>query len=163
VSEALFQQALRDSVDEVLEKMFFVEALGESPDSASAEGEPPAAVAVELTFDGDPPGSLTLWVTSAAARPIAADFLGCDEEAVSDRQMEEVVCELANMICGSLLSRVESATTFHLAAPRIVPPAASRATGRDTSFCAVDLSNGTLTVAVTTGTPTCPEPAQSAS
>jgi CheY-specific phosphatase CheX len=159
----LFQQVLRSSVDEVLEKMFFVEALGESPDSSPGGEKPQAEVAVQVGFLGDPPGSLTLRVTSAAARPIAADFLGCDEDSVSDRQMEEVVCELANMICGSLLSRVESATTFHLAAPQIVPPTEFPATGRATSFCAVDLSNGTLTVAVTTGTPTCPEPAQSAS
>ena len=31
-----------------------------------------------------------------------------------------MVCELANMICGSVLSRVESSTTFRLATPRIL-------------------------------------------
>jgi CheY-specific phosphatase CheX len=152
VSELLVREALRDSVNEVLEKMFFVEALGESPDSAPDGTEPAAEIAARLTFDGEPSGSLTLRLTSAAARPIAADFLGTDVETVSDRQVEEVVCELANMICGSVLSRVESATIFNLAAPQIVQPTGHAAASPDTSSYAVDLSDGTLTVTVTPGT-----------
>jgi CheY-specific phosphatase CheX len=163
VAEPVIQRALQDSVNEVLEKMFFVQALGESPDSKPEGPELAAEIAARLTFQGEPPGSLTLRLTSAAARLIAADFLGCDAEAVSDTQMAEVVCELANMICGSLLSRAESTTTFHLAAPQIVPTTASPDRDSDTSLYAVTLSRGTLTVTVTTGTPSCPEPAQSVS
>jgi CheY-specific phosphatase CheX len=160
VTEIDIRHALRASVTEVLEKMFFVQALAESPDSQRARPASSASIAACLTFQGEPPGSLTLCVTSAAARNIAADFLGDDEETISDRQMAEVVCELANMICGSLLSRVESAAAFNLTSPRIVRPAQSPP---GATVYAVDLSNGTLTVAVTTGTPLCPQPAQSAS
>ena len=66
--ETLFQCALRDSVQEVLEKMFFVEPVEEPPgEAASPDGE----MAVQLAFEGVPSGVLPLCVTSAAARQIA--------------------------------------------------------------------------------------------
>ena len=113
------QTALRESVGEVLEKMFFISAF-EEPPSQPASFRP--CLTAQLAFDGDPPGSLALRATCVAARSIAADFLGEDPDALSARQVEEVVCELANMICGAVLSRVESRAVFRLSSPRIVPP-----------------------------------------
>lgn len=95
--------------------MFFIQCLGEPLESVS---EP--EIVAHLTFEGDPSGALTLSVTAGAARSVAADFLGAEEPDLSEQQIGDVVCELANMICGSVLSRVESTTTFRLAAPRIV-------------------------------------------
>ena len=159
MTESIIRQALRDSVNEVLEKMFFVQTLGEASCSESAGPAASDEIVVRLAFQGKPPGSLTLRLTAAAGRPIAAAFLGTDEEEVSDVQIAEVVCELANMICGSVLSRVESATTFHLLAPQLVPPSEGPAGGPCTTRYAVELSNGKLTVNVTTRTP-CPQPVQ---
>ena len=133
--------------------MFFVQALGNAPVSELPGPAPPGEIAARLTFQGEPPGSLTMRVTAGAARSIAADFLGEEQETVSDQQTAEVVCELANMICGSLLSRVEGATTFNLEAPRIVPPSEGPAGGPWTTVYTVDLSNGALSVTVTTETP----------
>lgn len=109
------QHVLRQSVEEVLEKMFFIRSLADST------GEPRLSrseLMAHLTFDGEPSGSLTLRVTSHAARSISADFLGTDEGQLTQQQVGEVVCELANMICGSVLSRVQSAATFRLASPQ---------------------------------------------
>ena len=103
---------------EVLEKMFFIRAFEEPLEEPES---PRRNIAVQLAFDGDPSGSLTLRTTSAAARSIAADFLGEDESELSERQVEEVVSELANMICGAVLSRVESRAVFRLGSPRILP------------------------------------------
>lgn len=165
MTETVIRQALRDSVNEVLERMFFVETQGECADPECAEpaGDAPAdEIAAALTFQGEPPGALLLRLTSGAARQIAADFLGIDEAEVSDVQTSEVVRELANMICGSVLSRVESAAAFHLAAPRIVPPSAEIAGSLSNTRYCVLLSNGRLTVNIGTGIPICPQPAQSA-
>jgi CheY-specific phosphatase CheX len=115
VTDTPLRQALAESMDEVLEKMFFVRSLGELAGPAAGP-----VTAAHLTFEGDPPGSLTLRMTPAAARSVAADFLGEEEAELSPRQIGEVVCELANMICGSVLSRVERNTTFRLSAPRLV-------------------------------------------
>ncbi len=111
-------------MDDVLEKMFFIQCLGDP-----CEFAPQPEVIAHLKFEGDPSGSLTLRVTAGAARSVAADFLGAEEQDLSKEQIGDVVCELANMICGSVLSRVESSTTFRLASPEIV------AFGNDSKDC----------------------------
>jgi CheY-specific phosphatase CheX len=83
-----------------------------------------------LAFHGRPSGSLTISLSLQAARLLAAGFLGEDEEALDHSQPGEVVCELANMLCGSLLSQMWSEETFDLAAPQLIP--AGRGTGLDT-------------------------------
>jgi hypothetical protein len=55
------------------------------------------------------------------ARVVGAGFLGREEAEVSDAQAGEVVCELANMICGSVLSRLESEATFQITHPELTP------------------------------------------
>jgi CheY-specific phosphatase CheX len=110
-------EALRNSVTDVLEKMFFVRSLDEDEAGERDSGE---MLTAQLTFEGELPGSLSLQIRSKAARALAADFLGSEEEDLSDREVGEVICELANMICGSVLSRVESGTAFRLSSPHLV-------------------------------------------
>jgi CheY-specific phosphatase CheX len=155
------RQALRTAVDEVLEKMFFAETLGECPccDAECASGE---KLAANLTFAGEPSGFLLLHLCAPAARQIAADFLGVEEESISAQQTSEVVCELANMICGSVLSRVESAATFNLGAPEMVAPSVEAMTNSGGTRYCVQLTNGRLAVHLGTGTPICPPPVLSA-
>jgi CheY-specific phosphatase CheX len=163
MSERPVQLALRDAVEEVLEKMFFVQTIeSEREESDSPERE----VAASLTFEGSPPGSLTLRVTDEAARTIAADFLGTEEASLSSGQVGEVVCELANMICGSVLSRVESSAAFRLAEPRLLSPDGPRRqpeTENHRSIHIARMGNGTLTAIVETRDPLCPTAAQPAS
>ena len=70
------------------------------------------------------------------------------------------------MICGSVLSRVESSATFRLAPPRVLP-AAERADRRDAAgnraVHAVAIGCGTLTACVETRDPVCPMAAESVS
>lgn len=150
MTETIVRQALRDSVDDVLEKMFFLQTLGESPDPEPDGSTAIDELAVRVAFQGEPSGSLVLRLTPVAARQIAADFLGAEEAEVSDLRTVEVVRELANMICGSVLSRVESATTFRLGAPEIVPPSEQTAAGPLSIRYAVELSTGRLSVNIAT-------------
>ena len=108
--------ALQQSVEEVMEKMFFVR---EFEASAAERRRTDSELAAYLTFEGEPSGSLTLRVAPSVARSISADFLGLDEGELNQQQVDEVICELANMICGSVLSRVESASTFRLTTSRV--------------------------------------------
>ncbi|HTS30338.1 MAG TPA: chemotaxis protein CheX [Bryobacteraceae bacterium] len=109
-------RTLQECVNEVLEKMFFIDCSGEQ----GGELSPEAGITVRLEFEGDPPGVLFLRVTAEAARDVAGGFLGIDDKDLSEPQIGAVVCELANMICGSVLSRIESSATFRLGAPHIV-------------------------------------------
>jgi CheY-specific phosphatase CheX len=155
-------RALQESVEEVLEKMFFIQCLGE-PGEFLSEPE----VVANLTFEGDPSGALTLRVTAGAARSVAADFLAAEEPDLSEQEIGEVVCELANMICGSVLSRVESSALFRLASPRIVAPDGNamdpgptpggsqpRAAGDTRSIVhAVEMGGGRMVVSIDTEKP----------
>lgn len=152
--------ALDTAVKEVLERMFFVET-EDAADSRPAAGAD--TVAVRLAFEGEPSGWLRLQVAPPLARSLAADFLGMHEGEVSASQVESVVCELANMICGSLLSRVESKTTFRLCPPSRQPasPPEDEAGGAITRT--VDAAGGILTVILKTESPACPAAEKSVS
>jgi CheY-specific phosphatase CheX len=103
-----------ESASEVLETMFFVGVLGENTESAT-----PDPVSAELIFNGEPSGRFGVRVPSPTGRLIAANFLGKEEEAVSGTEIEQVICELTNMICGSVLSRIEAGARFQLLHPEI--------------------------------------------
>jgi CheY-specific phosphatase CheX len=155
VTDAPLDQALADSVQDVLEKMFFITAVA-APDSEAAQsGE---CISAWLSFEGDPPGKLTMHLALAAARSIAADFLGEDESSVSGQQVAEVISELTNMVCGSVLSRIESEVSFHLSAPQILEAGASpqaAGSGARTTTCTADVGRGTITVELITEGPAC--------
>lgn len=110
-----WRQALDASIDNVLATMFFTDAL-----PAGEEWElPPGSPAASVEFHGFPSGRLTVRVAPDAAREITASFLGIEETEVTEQQIGETVRELANMICGSLVSSVESETLIRLDAPAI--------------------------------------------
>jgi hypothetical protein len=103
---------------ETLDAMFFTSCLGAA--AAERAGEP--ELAAQVAVEGRTRGRLTLRMAAPAARSIAANFLGEEEDAVTERQVGDVLCELANMICGFVLSRVEGAEEFRLGAPRMLEP-----------------------------------------
>jgi hypothetical protein len=146
VIDTTIRTALSCAVAEVLERMFFLAGLGEAPEPPAEAG----TVTVQVTFDGDPPGCFQMRIARPAANAIAADFLGEDPDSLTGQQSAEVTLELANMICGAVLSRIESSATFRLGAPQI----AADDTG-DTRYT-VETGSGTLTVALQMKTRICP-------
>jgi len=169
------QIGLAAAVEEVLETMCFTSVLSSGEGAAPATMEetlpasgdegPPAdrevavpaeaeadagarACTAELRFEGNPSGGCRVSVPWNLARAVGAGFLGLEEMEVSDSQTEEVVCELANMICGSVLSRLESEATFRIIHPELVPPergAGFEGAGSNRWF---DLGDGILTVSL---------------
>jgi len=113
-------ESLAAAAADVLETMFFSTVIGEAPVSAT----PPAdAVAARLRFSGARSGVFTLRVTEGAAQVIAANFLAEETSEPTKPQVEEVVCELANMMCGSVLSRLDRGAHFDLGAPAVADAA----------------------------------------
>jgi CheY-specific phosphatase CheX len=104
---------LAQSVGEVLEKMFFSEASEPGPKDRSID----RGICARVRFAGSPSGTCWLVLAEPCARTLAADFLGIDEESVGAGQCGEIVAELANMICGSVVSRIESESRFELSPP----------------------------------------------
>lgn len=144
------QQTLSASVQEVLEKMFFFSP-PETPCAPVTGGE--AEIAARVEFSGNPPGELSLRLNLQAARSISADFLAVEAHDLDDDQVAGVICELANMICGAALSRVESTSLFRLGTPYLIPRAdtgADAASGR--ASYTIEMFGGALSVAMSMDT-----------
>ncbi len=122
--DSSWTQSLALAAQRVLETMFFTVA-GEPVDGGVFD--PGASVGARLAFEGSATGTLSVRLTRASARALAADFLGYDAESVSDPQMVEVVCEFANMVCGSMVSELEDQELVRLspAVPWDDPPNAN--------------------------------------
>jgi CheY-specific phosphatase CheX len=117
MSERELDGLLASALDAVLETMFFSASMGPGEPLDLAD---PGLLAARLSFHGNPSGNLAVCISADAARPLAAGFLGADEPAVPDSQIGEVVCEMANMLCGSVVSSLESGQSFDLSAPELV-------------------------------------------
>jgi CheY-specific phosphatase CheX len=133
---------LQPAFTEVLETMFFTSVLDTCTGSRVPAGTP--AMSSRLTFRGDPSGVFEIGITEGAARSLAANFLGEEEQELSETRAGDVVCELANMLCGSVLSRIGENFTFELSHPEIV---GSELETPDTSLC-FELPEGHLAVAI---------------
>ncbi|MGA7237351.1 MAG: chemotaxis protein CheX [Bryobacteraceae bacterium] len=150
-----FNAALREAVAATLEEMFFVTDLEECDPSGYTE-EPMLRASVD--FAGEPSGRLTLCASLSLARSLAADFLAEDEDAVGASQVTDVFAELANIVCGAVLTRTESACTFRLSSPHVFSSGESTASVEDFSAessghqaeYAVALSDGRLSVLLRT-------------
>ena len=143
MSERNYDEMVSDAVDTVLETMFFSTPVG------WAEPETGAAVFEAcVLFRGQPSGALSVRLSSAGARALAASFLGEDEETLTEAQPGEVVCELANMLCGSLVSRLANEDGFDLAAPELPPAGADGLKFPVISTQSFELDNGILTVSL---------------
>jgi CheY-specific phosphatase CheX len=115
MNEQTMRQLISEAVSSVLETMFFTAPFGLSEKIAGT-----SSIHVRVAFRGCPSGELDVCVSDTSARILASSFLGEDEETITDIQLGEVACEMSNMICGSLISRMESEQSFDLDSPRII-------------------------------------------
>jgi CheY-specific phosphatase CheX len=110
------QKIFLESASEVLETMFFTGVADEN-----SREDMGSVISAELTFLGSPCGRFGVRMPVTTGRLIAASFMGLDESEISERQLADVVCELSNMFCGSVLSRIEAGARFELLHPEIDP------------------------------------------
>jgi CheY-specific phosphatase CheX len=138
--EISIEQAISRATADVLEKMFFTGFANESDGSEDAGPR----TTVYLVFEGERRGMLGLSISRDSARTLAADFLGTETEGPDESQVNEVVRELANMICGDALSALDKCA-LRLSQPEILP-AFDFVFPKGASQRAFDLGDGVLTV-----------------
>jgi CheY-specific phosphatase CheX len=89
-------------------------------------------------------------LSASSARSLAGAFLGEDEESLGEAQIAQVVCELANMLCGWIVSRTESRGVWELGSPELVGGDDEEPERIQQSF---GVEHGVLTVSLCLGVP----------
>lgn len=109
------RRALEEAALEVLETMCFEYPVEEARQDGAPQGPVTAAVA---RFDGSLRGELRVALSGGAPRRLAAGFLGIDEEEVREQDELLLAAELANMLCGATMSRLEPQGRLRIQAPQ---------------------------------------------
>ncbi len=141
MAEVKDAEILNNAATQVLETMFFTSIMGE-------RDTPPdgPVLSAMVSFHGAPSGRFALQLSADAARAIAANFLGSEDDSeLTEQQIGDVACELANMICGAVLSQIESNSTFDIGHPELSSGAEEAPLDTVRSF---DLDTGALTMSV---------------
>ncbi len=107
------ERALDTAVIETLETMFFASAVPVDSAPHHATG----TIRTVIEFRGDAEGIVEVSLTRDKACELAANFLGLDTADVSDAQVESVCGELANMVCGAMVSIADPDGHFVLNQP----------------------------------------------
>ena len=139
--EVVVTESLAAAAADVLETMFFASVLAEAPVGGTVAAN---AIAARLEFSGACSGAFSVRVSGGAAQVIAASFLAEEADEPTPEQVREVICELANMMCGSVLSRLDRGAHFDLGAPAIVDAAAPAAP--ESASRAFDIGDGEVAV-----------------
>ena len=113
--------AIRDAVTAVAEQSFF--ALVDRCDGLAAEPRPPHWLFAIVRFDdGQTAGSLLCWLPPDLALALFDAFSGRDpaEPVPGAHQIDDLVGEFSNMVCGDWLCRSRGRRAFHLSPPIVV-------------------------------------------
>lgn len=137
--EEEIQSLMGQAVERVLETMCFSAVLGPSE---TAQAQSLLALAAGVDFRGERTGSVLVGCNPEAARALAASFLG--ENEVSELQVEEFVGELANMVCGAMVSALDGVGQYALDPPRALAPEGFLVPGG--VRCDFEIEDGVLSV-----------------
>ena len=131
------------ATEEVIETMFYSAVFG--PGTEAAEGP---YLSAEVTFTGSRSGALEVSAPQSTATVLAAAFLGENADSVADTQVPAIIGELANVMCGVVLGRLEQGGQFAIA-----PPQVSRMEGPAASHRGVrrvfEIEEGTVSIGLT--------------
>jgi CheY-specific phosphatase CheX len=136
--------AVKTSISEVLEKMFFLPL--DFYDTADSGKFPDLDIKklmnCRLDFGGPFSGFFLLFIPMRLAQSMTADFVGENESNVSPEQVTETVKEIVNMIAGNAFSIYDEQAVFNLDIPKMVSP--------DKAEAEIKTSNEDIFIAITT-------------
>lgn len=121
MDKSALTEAMKASISEVLEQMFFMPIEFTAPEKAGVDPEPdPAAILVKLGFSGASRGTFFLLIPAVLARSATADFLGMTIQSLAQEQVAGTVLEMVNMLAGSTLSNYDHQVQFDLQIPQLI-------------------------------------------
>jgi hypothetical protein len=119
MDKELVTKAMKTSISEVLEKMFFLpldffdsKGPGELWDPGALE-----LMATRLEFNGPFKGYFVFFIPRNLAVAFCADFMGADKESVTPEHVNQTANEIINMMAGSTFTAVDENAVFDLGIP----------------------------------------------
>ena len=104
IDQICFNEIIIESAKEVFETMIFMDLTETTEPDQNIEGE---SLLSSITFKGDLEGCLTICCSTPCAQTIAANMLGIDtDEEISEEDTCDAIGEIANMVMGSIKSRL---------------------------------------------------------
>jgi CheY-specific phosphatase CheX len=110
---------LMDSTRLVLERMC---SMTPAPNDGLSDERKKHLACMRVQFSGPFRGSLLMAAEDEAAELFAPAFLGVDGEELEPGTVGAVLAEMANMICGATVSRIEPDGLFSLSSPAPFSP-----------------------------------------
>lgn len=119
IEQMTIDQNMLDAAREVFETMIFMDI------EASADANPPidgTTLLGSITFRGSLEGCLTICLSEACARVIAANMLGIDNpNEVDEMAIADAIGEVANMTMGSVKHRIQNIyTDIQVSIPTVI-------------------------------------------
>ena len=120
---ARLKTAMKTSISEVLETMFFLPL--DFPEDAyfadlNPESDDNPLIASKLDFNGPVAGQMFFLIPWTLARSLAANFLGIGEEEVDRQGAQDIVKELLNMITGKAFSTYDDQLVIEIGIPESI-------------------------------------------
>lgn len=114
--------AMRNSISEVLETMFFlpIDFLEAESFEAVNQMNEAGTLAARLNFKGAFSGYCVFHIPKTVAASISADFMGYEESNLADDQISGTVKEITNMVVGNTFSLLDETLVFDLEVPELV-------------------------------------------
>lgn len=115
-------KAMRIAISNVMEKMFFQPLQFSTNNATLTEwfSEKGCLVGAAVDFNGPSEGSMYLVLPAAMGSTVAADFLGLENEEISEAQLRDTVSEALNMIGGQVLSLCDRSGAYTLGIPKFI-------------------------------------------
>ncbi len=119
----LLMKAMKASISEVLEKMFFLPLdVSDAGTWSDFWGDPAAAkpIAVRLAFNGPFSGHFIFFIPRSLGGELTADFMGIEQEAVPPEHVDQTAKEILNMIAGTTFGALDEQAVFQLGIPETI-------------------------------------------
>lgn len=137
--------ATKISISDVFEKMFYMPVEFEERQELESIIRSSSFLSASLGFKGARSGYFTAMIPVSVLKQIASDFMGTDEDTLTEDDITGTLGEIVNMISGNALTMVGG--DFHLDLPEISAPN-STATSKDMSRIFVKTLNGVFSISI---------------
>jgi len=118
------REAMKDSISEILETMFFMPIEFPEADELTQIKGPAQApfLSAKLAYQGPLSGTFFVLAPKPLVEELAANLLGLEKEEVGSEDVEATLKELLNMVAGKTFGLYDSQLVFHLGVPELIEP-----------------------------------------